>query len=527
MALKTDRVIIIGAGMGGLASAIRLAHAGCDVTVLEAAETPGGKMRTLPSAAGPVDAGPTVMTLRPLFEALFDDVGENLTDYVTLHAETVLARHRWSDGSSLDLFADPVRSEAAIRDLAGPGAASEFAGFCRKTKALFEAFDAPMMQAPEPALGGLTRHVLSHPFLIPAMSPLSTLASSLKRRFRDPRLRQLFGRYATYVGGSPYACPAVLGLIWHAEAQGVWRVEGGMHQLARALETLAAKLGAGFFYNARVTRIDRQNGRATGVHLEDGTRLLADAILFNGDPRALATGLLGPAPTTSVVEKGTKPRSLSAQVWSFAAIPSGRDLAHHNVFFADDPRDEFDPLAKGHQPENATLYICAQDRGGERAPSGSERFEIIINAPPVPNGGPERTDEEEFAQCQTTTFPRLAQMGLQFSELPGRESLTLPRDFATLFPGSAGSLYGRSPQGLMAAFQRPRARTALPGLYLAGGGAHPGAGIPMATLSGKHAAEAILTDLASTSMSQATDTRGGMSTASPTMGRAPSPSSLS
>ncbi|MDJ0995152.1 MAG: phytoene desaturase family protein [Dinoroseobacter sp.] len=527
MAAKTDRVIVIGAGMGGLAASIRLAHAGCEVTVLESAEKPGGKMRTLPSEAGPIDAGPTVMTMRHVFEALFDDVGENLTSFVTLFEEHVLARHWWSDGSSLDLFADVSQSEAAVREIAGPQEAKAFGGFCAQARALFEAFDGPMMQASDPALGGLSRHVLANPALIPAMGPLSTLASSLNRRFKDPRLQQLFGRYATYVGGSPYSSPAVLALIWHAEAQGVWRVEGGMHQLACGLEALATKLGAHFHYRARVARIERQNGRASGVHLDDGTRIPADAIVFNGDPRALAHGLLGEAPRKSVAQAGTKPRSLSAKVWSFAAEPQGRDLVHHNVFFADNPLDEFGPLAKGHQPKDATLYICAEDRGASRTPNGAERFEIIINAPPVPDSGPTLSDEEEFAQCQTTTFPRLAQMGLRFSKLPGRESLTLPRDFAALFPGSAGSLYGRSPHGLMAAFQRPRARTALAGLYLAGGGAHPGAGIPMATLSGKHAAAAILTDLASTSTSRQTATRGGISTASQTMAPAPSPSSPS
>lgn len=514
MTRAENRVVVIGAGMGGLASAIRLAHAGCDVTVLEAFGTPGGKMRTLPSAAGPVDAGPTVMTLRPIFEALFDDVGADLADFVTLHRETVLARHWWSDGSTLDLHADPQASEAAVRAFAGPRAAAAFAAFSAQAAKLFAAFDGPMMQNPAPDLAGLTRHVLAQPSLIPAMGPLTTLAKSLSRRFRDPRLQQLFGRYATYVGGSPYTSPAVLALIWQAEAQGVWRVEGGMHALAQGLARLAAQKGAVLRYDAPVARIETQDGRVAGIRLANGDRIPADTVVFNGDPRALHLGLLGPAARPAVAAPGVESRSLSAYVWSFAARPEGRQLVHHNVFFADDPKVEFDDLAAGRMPRDATLYLCAEDRGAGLTPDGDERFEVIMNGPPVTGTTPMREDEEEFCTCQTQVFSRFAAMGLSFSERPGRSALTMPRDFARLFPGSAGSLYGRSPQGLMAAFQRPQARTRLPGLYLAGGGAHPGAGIPMATLSGRHAAAAILSDRTSTSTSRRTVTRGGMSTGS-------------
>lgn len=511
-----NRVVVIGAGMGGLASAIRLAHAGCDVTVLEAFSTPGGKMRTLPSAAGPVDAGPTVMTLRPIFEALFADVDADLGDFVTLHRETVLARHWWSDGSTLDLHADPRASEEAVRAFAGPREASAFAAFSAQAAKLFAAFDGPMMQNPAPDLGGLTRHVLAQPSLIPAMGPLTTLAKSLSRRFRDPRLQQLFGRYATYVGGSPYAAPAVLALIWQAEAQGVWRVEGGMHALAQGLARLAAQKGAALRYDAPVVRIETQGGRVAGVHLDSGERIPAETIVFNGDPRALHLGMLGPAAQPAVTAPAVETRSLSAYVWSFAAKPEGCQMVHHNVFFADDPKVEFDDLAAGRMPRDATLYLCAEDRGAGLTPDGAERFEVIMNGPPVTEATPTRDEEEEFRACQTQVFNRFADMGLSFSERPGRSALTMPRDFARLFPGSAGSLYGRSPHGLMAAFQRPQARTKLPGLYLAGGEAHPGAGIPMATLSGRHAAAAILSDRTSTSTSPRAVTRGGISTGSAT-----------
>ncbi|TCP38961.1 1-hydroxycarotenoid 3,4-desaturase CrtD [Rhodovulum marinum] len=510
MAEPTGKVVVIGAGMGGLSTAIRLAHAGLDVHVVDRAPVPGGKMRTMATDAGPVDAGPTVMTLRPVFEELFESTGARLTDYVTLHRETVLARHWWHDGSSLDLFADAQASAEAVGAFAGAKAMREFRAFCARAQRLYEAFEGPMMKAITPSQGALTRHVLTHPRLILDMAPHRTLAQSLGAQFSDPRLAQLFGRYATYVGGSPFRSPAILGLIWHAEAQGVWRVEGGMHKLARALERLARDKGAAFTFGNGAARIETRDGKARAVHLEDGTRLPADIVVFNGDPAALGAGLLGEAMRDTLPRDATHPRSLSAYVWSYAARPKGPELVHHNVFFCDDPHTEFDPIARGHMPEDGTLYICAQDRGSGKMPQGLERFEIIMNGPPMADGT-QATDEEKET-CQTRTFETLARFGLTFDPSPGTEWLTTPRHFARLFPASEGSLYGRSPHGLTASLKKPTARTRVAGLYLAGGGAHPGAGIPMATLSGRHAAEAILMDLASTSRSRPTAMPGGMST---------------
>jgi len=511
MASANRKVVVIGAGMGGLSAAIRLAHAGLEVEVVDRAPVPGGKMRTFATDAGPSDAGPTVMTMRPVFEELFESVGARLTDYVTLHQEEVLARHWWPDGSSLDLFASREASADAVGAFAGATAEKEFRAFCRRSERLFRAFDGPMMASAEPSQAALTRHVITHPRLIFDMAPLKSLWSSLNAQFSDPRLAQLFGRYATYVGGSPFRSPALLSLIWHAEEQGVWRVEGGMHRLARGLERLATDKGVRFTFNTRATRIETQNGATSAVHLDDGTRLPADIVVFNGDPAALHAGLMGDAPRKTIRKGATHPRSLSAYVWSYAAIPHGPEMVHHNVFFCNDPHTEFDPIAAGHMPEDGTLYICAQDRGTGTAPQGLERFEIIMNGPPQADGAAPTDEEKET--CRTRTFETLARFGLTFDPVPGTRWLTTPRQFAMLFPASEGSIYGRSPHGLTASLKRPTARTNLPGLYLAGGGAHPGAGIPMATLSGRHAAAAILTDLASTSTSPGTAMPGGMSTA--------------
>lgn len=517
-----DRVVIVGAGIGGLAAALRLAHAGCAVTVIEAANAPGGKMRTMPSLAGPVDAGPTVLTLRPVFEELFAAVGEDLSAHLTLTRLTILARHFWQDGATLDLMADPEESDTNIALAFGARAVADFRAFRARTARLFAAFDAPMMQAARPSQRALTAQVLRQPRLIADMAPHLSLAAMLKGAFRDPHLAQLFARYATYVGGSPFRSPALLSLIAEAEAQGVWAIHGGMHRLARTLESLARARGAVFHYGTRAQKIDLAQGRATGVTTTAG-RFAADAVLFNGDPRALACGLLGDGARRAVPAPAVAPRSLSAYVHAFAATPGGPPLAYHNVFFGPTLADEFRPLDRGEPSRQATLYVCAQDRAAG-TPQGPERFEIILNGPPT---GDRPEVQGDSARCQTQVFDRLARFGLTFSPRPGPAALTTPHGFARLFPASQGSLYGRSPQGLTAGLKRPRAQTAVPGLFLAGGGAHPGAGVPMAALSARHAAAAILTALASRSTFRGAAMPGGTSTDSAMTGRGASASSAS
>lgn len=506
-----QNVLVIGAGIGGLASACRLSELGFAVTVVERHAAPGGKMRTMPSDAGPVDAGPTVLTLRPILDALFAAMGERVKDHLDLVRQPVIARHFWPDGSRLDLFDSPAANIEAIRGFAGPKAAQQFQAFSDRARALFNGFDGPMMQSPQPSHLKVGLRCMMQPSLISRMAPMATLDRLLKRSFDDPRLVQLFGRYATYVGGTPDRVPALLALIWQAEAAGVWKIDGGMHRLAQTLESLARARGTQFLYSAPVAEITCTAGRATGVLLEDGDHLSADLVVFNGDPRALATGALGPDATQVAPQTRTVPRSLSAQVWAFAARPSGVDLLHHNVFFRQDPAPEFEALENGALLPDPTLYVCAMDRGGRVAPEGPERFEIIANAPPLPSSAP--SPDPEFASCHTRTFQTLKRFGLTFNPAPIQSALTTPQMFETLFPGSLGALYGQSPQGTTAAFRRPTARTPLPGLYLTGGGAHPGAGVPMAILSARHAVETILTDRTSTSMSRQMDMHGGTSTA--------------
>jgi 1-hydroxycarotenoid 3,4-desaturase len=183
------------------------------------------------------------------------------------------------------------------------------------------------------------------------------------------------------------------------------------------------------------------------------------------------------------------------------------------VFFSRDYRAEFDDLFRRNRlPRNPTVYVCAQDRGdaGDAPPAGAERLLCLVNAPATGEHGP--TDSLEIAQCEASTFELLARCGLEVARTPETSVLTTPADFAQLFPATGGALYGRASHGWRASFQRPSAHTRIPGLYLAGGSTHPGAGVPMAALSGAMAATALAADWASTSRLHAVGMRGGMST---------------
>ena len=503
-------VVVIGAGIGGLCAAARLAGHGVPVTVLERQPVPGGKLRTVTCDGQAIDAGPTVFTARWIFEALFADLGERLEDHLTLVPADRLARHAWSDGSGVDLWADPARSRDAIGDFAGAAEARGYDAMRREAAATWQALEHRYIEAPATTAFGLALRYAPGGFgEMLAINPFTTLWKALSRHFADPRLRQLFGRYATYCGASPFEATATLLLITHLEASGVWLVEGGMHRLALALEGLAKARGAVFRYDTEVASIRVEHRCATGVVLASGEVVPAGDIVANCDASALADGRFGTHAARAV--GGLKPadRSLSALTWMFSGDAHGYVLDRHNIFFSDDYAREFAELfGQRRLPSAPSVYVCAQDRGTGPAPPGPERFQLIVNAPATGDRHP--PSQEETDRCETATFALLERCGLTLSR--NMMQRVGPAQFEALFPSTGGALYGRVSHGWRAAFRRPGSRTGLAGLWLAGGSAHPGAGVPMAALSGRLASAAILSARASTRTFHPAATGGGIST---------------
>jgi 1-hydroxycarotenoid 3,4-desaturase len=510
--LRTPRIVVIGAGIAGLVAALELADAGMDVTVIEKEAAPGGKLRQIVVDGASIDAGPTVFTMRWVFEELFAAVGEDLAAQLTLHPATILARHAWSTTERLDLFADVERSADAIGRFAGANDAQGYREFCLRAKRIYQTLEGPFLRAAKPSpLALVTAGGLRGLGALGALAPFTSMWKALSEYFHDPRLRQLFGRYATYCGSSPFDAPATLMLVAHVEQEGVWLVEGGMQRLPATLAALTAARGARFLHGTAVQEILVAGGKASGVRLANGEVIEADAVVANSDVAAFAAGCFGKAAASAAPATKPADRSLSALTLAMVARTDGFSLSRHNVFFSREYKAEFDDLGAGTLPRAPTVYVCAQDRDaadGVRS-QGAERLFMIVNAPPLGDARP--LDPAEIATCVERIVGQLGRCGLTVERSADRTTMTTPTAFEQLFPATGGALYGAASHGALASFQRPTARSKLTGLYLASGSAHPGPGVPMAALSGRLAAAALKADLGSTARSRMTVTPGGTS----------------
>jgi len=502
---RAPEVIVVGGGLGGLSAAVSLASQGIRPLLLERSHQLGGKAHTvsIAGAEGPpvsVAGGPTVLTMINVFEELFQQAGASLYERLELSRAEHLARHFWRGSDPLDLYSDLDRSVEAIRSFAGARASEQFISYHRYSEAIYESVSDIFIFAPKPSPLKVmsTLGLKAVPKLMRADVHRS-MWSALKAHFDDPRLQQLFARYATYTGNNPFSTPATLNLISAVEQRGVWRVKGGIQALAEALAELLVELGGEVRLGAEVEELITRGKRVTGVQLRGGCSLSCEAVIFNGDVEAISRGHLGERVRGSVTPHAPGERSLSALTLCAGATATDAPLAHHNVLFSDDYELEFKELDQGHIPLDPTIYICMQARGDEaERPALHDELEptfALVNAPPLGVWTPK--SEERLQEAQLHTLQRLGEVGV--TTTPQQARWFTPHDWAKRSPHSGGAIYGRTSRQWNSNLKRMGSQTSHKGLYLAGGSVHPGAGVPMVTISGQLAAGALMSDLGWTS----------------------------
>lgn len=490
--------MIVGAGLGGLASAIRLAHAGYRVMVFEKQSGPGGKAFTEQIGAYRFDTGPSLFTMRPVFEELFADVGARLDDYVTLTPLDRVCNYFWRDGTRMASWTDRARFGAELSRAFGepPEQLEAFLDYSQRiheiTHHLFlerslhewQTFTSRGFWKSLARLGGI--------------DALRTMDRAIRSFFRSPQVQQFFNRYATYNGSNPYRTPATLNIIPHVEyGLGPWAVHGGIHALPRAMERRARELGVTFEYGARVEEIlttgtpGTAAARVAGVRV-NGTDVPADIVISNADVTPTYRYLLRDEAAPLYKRYQRLEPSSSGLVFYWGVGKRFAELGLHNIFFSRDYEREFREIfSEGRIPDDPTIYlnITCKDGAPDDAPAHGENWFILLNAP-ADNG---QDWQAETAAARERVIARLSQeLQTNLADRIEVESVMTPPDIAARTDSHRGSLYGISSNTRLAAFLRhPNRSRRYRGLFFVGGSAHPGGGMPLVVLGGKIVSELV------------------------------------
>ena len=483
-AAPSSRVAVIGAGVGGLTCAALLAHAGRPVTVFEKNDRVGGKLNWLEASGYTWDMGPSLLTMPYVFEQLWQKLGRRLADDLTLLPLPVTCRYRWTDGTVID-------EDAAFWQR------PDVARFLEYARGLYELSADAFLHHP---LGEWWRQVtlrnlprLRH---LPKIASFETMDRVVRRFFgHDPHLAQLFDRFATYNGSSPYRTPAAFNIIAYVEAKfGGWYVKGGLYEIARALERICREHGVKFCLNREIGSVERAgrewllSDRPTAAHGGPGgfetVVCNQDVLSFSADDAAMRRRLR------------RSDLAISGFILYLGVARQYPQLSHHNIFFSDDYPTEFRQLFDVRQPaDEPTIYVAVHSKADpDRAPPGGENWFVLVNAPALSSERP--VDWPALAETYGDRIIQRLETRFGFEGLRAairvRRHFT-PADFQTRYLAHAGSLYGFASHGVRAAFQRPGLQPpGKPNFYFVGGSTHPGGGLPLVCLSGQMVADKIL-----------------------------------
>jgi phytoene desaturase len=515
---KDTHAVVLGGGLAGLASAVTLLSRGFRVTIVEKNTHLGGKMNVLTTRTDrgefSFDMGPTILTLPAVIRGIIRRSGRRVEDYLDLVRLDPQWRCMYPDGVTVDLRENVAEMAGAMdAQFPGSGAGDGWKRFIEHSRRMFNlseqvffykdlenALDL-MKNPPKPRPEGLMGDVM-------AMRMHSTVGATVHKMLPEPHLRQLAEHFLQYVGSSPFMAPAILTLIASAQTdQGCWYSMGGTRSVARALERIAREYAdegrCNIIVGARVSAITTERGRATGVALENGETIKADAVVSNCDVQRTYRDLLGTAPAIAEQKKiaGKYAPACSGLVLYLALDKQYDHLAHHDFLFSGDSKQEFDDIyRKGIPAKDPTLYLCVPSRTDPaQAPEGCEALYVLIHTAHLRDGQDWGTLGsggmlDAYRPTVMNTLKTTGGMPDIEDHILAEHHLT-PNAIDRLYNAEGGAIYGLASHGRLKGGFKPRNRSrAYRGLYIAGGSANPGPGVPMVLMSGVTAARALIQD---------------------------------
>jgi phytoene desaturase len=491
-------IIVIGAGIGGMCAAARLARAGHNVSIYEASDRAGGKCRTEWIGRYAFDTGPSLLTIPAVYRDFFQRTGKHMGQVLELEEVNPSFDYRFHDGKSVE-FTNLSRKKTleAITQSFGEDASAQWDAVLNRAERMWDVSREPFIESElNSPLSLLKRRNILRDLRI--IAPRATLRDF---GLTNPYLAKIMDRYATYSGSDPRKAPAVLSTIaFIEEAFGAWHIKGGIGTLSEHIAERCEKVGVKIHLNSPVSSIDLSNGKATGITLADGQNIDADIVISNADAGFTYNSLI--TANTLKVRKIRKAQAkLEPSLAGFSLLLGLRPnqsskLSHHTILFPEDYDAEFEAIFTTRTPvEKPTIYICAPHDPTMVKSEGHEALFVLVNAPRHSEDRSEGFDwsNSEFAQKYAhSIIDQIEAAGIPIRERLDLLEIRTPLDLQNSVNAPGGSIYGTSSNGPRAAFLRAKNGSPIKNLYLVGGSAHPGGGLPLVGLSAEIVASAIL-----------------------------------
>ena len=483
------KCVVIGAGVAGLATAIRLSQQNYAVTVFEANAYPGGKLSAFTMGGYRFDAGPSLFTMPHFVDELFSLCGEDPTAHFNYIKKEEACRYFWEDGTALiahsktDDFATEVETKLGVPK-------KTFLAYLAKAKKKYDLTEKLFLQQSLHRWSTyFSLDTLKAIWHIQSMEIGKSLDQVNREQLQEPHLVQLFNRFATYNGSSPYQTPGIMSLIQHLESHyGTFLPQGGMEQISQSLYRLAQRQGVKFHFDQKVDEILLANKKAVGVRVGT-TKHAADCVVSNMDVFPTYKHLL---PTEKMPRNvAREERSSSAVIFYWGIKKTFPQLDLHNIFFSDDYPAEFRAIFETNELyDDPTVYVNITSKNEKKdAPEGGENWFVMINAP-ADHGQDWDALTDKLREKVLAKLSR--QLGVELSAYIEEETVMRPPEIQAKTQSHLGALYGSSSNNKMAAFLRhPNFSKKINGLFFCGGSVHPGGGIPLCLLSAKIVSEQI------------------------------------